>query len=188
MDAAPQEPALADLLVRYRRQLVRHLERAGGGLLAYESAEDLAQGVHLRALDDGSFEYRSDEAFVAWLYTVAGRHVADRNDYWKALKRGSGRVLRLTMSGTGSWAGFGPVATATGPSTFASRRELLVIVAKAMSALPERDRRLVRWASEGLSVGEQAERLELTYAAAQRAGLRAQDRLRKAVELVSRAS
>ena len=52
---------------------------------------------------------------------------------------------------------------------------------------PERDRNLVQMASEGVPLREQAERLQLSYAAVQKAGLRALERFRKAYELVARA-
>ena len=81
-----------------------------------------------------------------------------------------------------------PAATATGPSTFAERRELLVLATKALTSLPQRDVDLVRWRSEGLGIDEQSERLGLSYAATQRAGLRALERFQAAFELVLRAS
>jgi DNA-directed RNA polymerase specialized sigma24 family protein len=78
-----------------------------------------------------------------------------------------------------------PAATATGPTTFASRREQLVLATKALDLLLPRDRDLVKWSGEGLSTEEQARRLDLSAEAAGRARRRALDRFRKAFRLVS---
>ncbi len=180
---------LEGLLLRYRADLERFLERHASGLLRYENAEDLVQGVHARALAEAeAYEHRGEKEFLGWLHTLARRYVADRHDYWSAMKRGSGKVLRLSFSGTASGLAEGrplPPGSEPGPSTFASRRELLGFATKALAVLPERDRRLVRWMSEGVDLKVQAERLEISYAAAQRAGLRALERFRKAFELAS---
>ena len=182
--------SLARLLEDHQPQLMSLLRHEARMLLRFESVDDLAQGVHLRALrEEGGFEYRSEGEFLAWLRTLARRHLADRHDYWSALKRGSGRVLRLTW-GDGSQsdpaAAPMPVISQTGASTFASRRELLVLAAKVLAALPPRDRSLVRWMSEGLSLEEQSQQLGLTYDATQRAAHRALERFRKAFALAAR--
>ena len=101
------------------------------------------------------------------------------------MRRGSGKVLRITFSGSGSGVDL-PPALQAGPSTVASRKEMLVLAAKAMAALPPRDRKLVRWASEGVPLEDQAERLELSYAAVQKAGLRALERFRKTFIIASK--
>jgi DNA-directed RNA polymerase specialized sigma24 family protein len=180
---------LAHGLAAHHEALLAFMRRHARGLLRFESAEDLVQGTHARALAEAErFEFRGDQELGAWLLTLARRHVADRHDHWSALKRGSGRVARLTWSGADSTAGGGapPVAAAgPGPSTFASRRELLVLAARALAVLLPRDRQLVQWASEDVPVAEQAERLGIGYDAAQRAGLRALERFRKAYRLVS---
>jgi len=187
-DPSPHDaPSLQSLLVARHAELVRWLGREARGLLQYESAEDLAQGVHLRVLEhQDSFEYRGDAEFGGWLFTLARRHVADRHDYWTAVRRGSGHVLRFTLAGTGALK-LGGIAgrVFTGPTTFAERRELHVLAARALATLPERDRDLVRWMSEGVELELQAQRLELSYAAVQRAGLRAVERFKKAFHVVS---
>jgi DNA-directed RNA polymerase specialized sigma24 family protein len=173
--------------VSHNAALVRWLEREARGLLQYESAEDLAQGVHLRALEHGDgFEFLGDEKFVGWLFTLARRYVADRHDYWSAVRRGSGHVLRFTLAGTGGLQ-LGGIAgrVFTGPTTFAERRELHIMATRALATLPERDRDLVRWMSEGIELEEQGRRLGLGYAAVQRAGLRATERFKKAFRVVS---
>ncbi len=181
-------PTLADLLVRHRAALQEFLRREASGLLRYESVEDLAQGVHVRALQEtGSFEYRSEKQFFAWLFAVARHHIADRHDYWSALKRGAGRVLRYTLGGSSAEQNSAvllPAGVEPGPQTFATRRELVAQTARALAALPPRDRDLVRWQSEGIDVDERAARLGLSYAAAQRASLRAVERFKKTFRLL----
>ncbi len=69
------------------------------------------------------------------------------------------------------------------PYTASSRREHLLQTARAFAALPARDRQLVRWMSEGLPLGDQAQQLGASTAATQRAGLRALSRFHKAFRL-----
>ncbi|MEM7202385.1 MAG: hypothetical protein AAF628_19090 [Planctomycetota bacterium] len=172
--------------MRHRDGLLRYLEGRGRGLLAYESAEDLAQGVHERALASEDFEHRGEAEFVTWLRVIADRHVADRHDYWSAHKRGCGKILRLTLSGVRATDATPiPAEQQTGPATFAERREALSRIARAMAVLPERDQQLIRWRCEDVALDEQARRLGLGYDAAQRAGVRALERLRRAFALLS---
>ncbi|MCP3915598.1 MAG: sigma-70 family RNA polymerase sigma factor [bacterium] len=181
--------SLHDQLVKNHDALIAFLRKCGAGLSRFESAEDLAQGIHARVLTGADdVELPGEAEFRSWLFTIARRHVADRNDYWSALKRGAGRVARLTF-GLGSRdhptrAVRAPAAPMGTPSSFAAKREMLELVAKALAVLPARDRRLVQAMSLGVSLEEQATELGLTYSAAQRAGLRAVERLRKTVELI----
>lgn len=180
---------LEEALARHHAVLVDLVRREAAGLLRFETPEDLVQGICTRALAGrGNFEYRSEAECIGWLRTVARRHIADRHDYWSALRRGSGRVLRLTWGSSGGSTEASPLppGSMTGPGTFAERRESLVIAAQALAALPDRDRDLVKWMSEGVPLREQAERLGIAYLAAQRAGLRAVERFRKTFELISR--
>ena len=55
---------------------------------------------------------------------------------------------------------------------------------RALHRMQPRDRMLVQWMSESVPLEEQAERLDMTYAAVQRAGLRAVERFRKVYELI----
>jgi DNA-directed RNA polymerase specialized sigma24 family protein len=161
-------------------------------VLRFEDPEDLLQGAHLRALGEAErFEFRGERPFLAWIQQLIRNHLADRHDYWHAMKRGSGRVLRYTSSlgsGEAAFASLLPPSSRTGPVSFAMRREWMALAARALAVLPERDRELVRWASEGVALDEQARRLGTSYAVAQRAGLRAAERFRKAFHLVARAS
>jgi RNA polymerase sigma factor (sigma-70 family) len=175
---------LEALLDAHSGELRRYVRAHGGQLLRRESEEDLVQGISLRALERAnSFRDQGAEAFRAWITTVARSYLADRANYWRALRRKPGALLRLTSGGTG---GVEPASTATGPSTFAARREHLKLAARALAALPPRDRDLVKWTSEDVPLEEQAKRLGLSYDAAKQARLRALERFRKAFELATR--
>lgn len=183
-------PDLERLLLARRGLLLGFVAKHGGLVLRYETAEDLVQGIHLRALRKaGGLVHRSDEETLSWLFTLARRFLADRRDHWKALRRGPGRLLRLTDDASATAdprAVSAPPRRATGPSTYASRREQHDLAVKALALLLPRDRALVRGHAEGLSVGEQAARHGISPAAAQRARLRALDRFRKAFTVLSR--
>jgi RNA polymerase sigma factor (sigma-70 family) len=164
------------------------VRREGRGLLGFEEADDLVQGVNVRALASSeSFTWRGEIAFKGWLITLAKRHVADRNDHWKALKRGAGRIVRLTRSGAGTHdqRGVAPAFDGPGPRTFASQREALMLASRALAALSEKDRQLVRWSSEGVDSATQAERLGISQEAVRKAGTRALERLRKTFRLLN---
>jgi RNA polymerase sigma factor (sigma-70 family) len=176
----PDDPTLADLLVRHRALLVRWMDRHATGLLRFESAEDLAQGVTVAALEGKHrYEHRSEKAFVGWILAVARQVVSDRAAWWRALKRDAVPVLALATGDTSSE----PAAQRTGPATAADRRERIDLAARLLAALPERDAELVRQTIRGVTIVETAERLSISVEAAQRARLRAVDRLRKLLSM-----
>jgi RNA polymerase sigma factor (sigma-70 family) len=170
----------------HRGGLLRFLiSLAGPTLLRLESAEDLLQGVCYEALRSADrYEDRGDDEALPWLHLLCRRHIKARREYWFALKRNSAKVLRLTWSGEGTGLGIDPVDTATGPSSFAFRREQLETIIRSLALLLPRDRQLVRWASEDLELDEQARRLELSRGALERARQRALERLRKTLSVV----
>jgi len=183
-------PAIETWLVRYRPDLVRFVRAHGGRVLRFETAEDLTQGVHLRALDrSGGFEPGDERVFLAWMYKVARSYVADRRLHWSALKRNSGSLLRLTAASdatTDPRAVVEPAPDVTGPSTFASRREQMVLAVRALSLLLERDRQIVRGHCDGLTISDLATRLGLKYDATRIAHARALERFRNAYTLLAR--
>lgn len=170
---------LGSLLAAHSGELLAFLRRNGKRLLDRETEEDLLQGVRLRALQHAAeFRYEGREAFFAWLHALARSYLADREKHWSALRRNPGALLRLTAAD--------PASTATGPSTFASRKEQLKLALDALATLLPKDRDLVRWSSEDVPLEEQATRLGITYDAAKQARLRALERFRKAYELATR--
>ena len=158
--------------------------------LGISSIEDLVQGAYCNALiPSANFEWRSEPEFIGWIFKVIRRHLGDRRDYWFAQKRNRGRLLRLTWGALrdDSAAHFGDIAASgTGPGTFAERREHLTAVTKAVSLLLPRDRELVLGIAEGVTIREQALRLNASEATTARARSRALERLRKVYALISR--
>src|SRR5687768_4823928 len=191
MNETLSSSSLAEMLQGHRPQLLAWAQReAGVALLRFESADDLVQGVHQEALRSAErLEWRGEEAFMAWLYQIARRHLNNRRDHWFAIKRNGANILRLTWTGPQGEAQRIPLAdTATGPATFANRREQMTLATKALSLLLPRDREIVQWTAAGLSIEDQAARLGMSVEAAQRAKNRAIERLQKAFTIVSRAS
>ena len=183
-------PTLERLLATHQAALEDYIAPRAGWLLRYESVDDLAQGVRVRAMQRGTaFSYEGEAPFFGWLNRVAQTYLADRANYWSALKRSSASLLRLTAGGgavsPGTAAADTPVSTMTGPATMAHRKELLTLAVQVLSALPERDARMVRWSSEGVTLQEQADRLEISYEAAKKAGQRALERFREAYRFAS---
>jgi RNA polymerase sigma factor (sigma-70 family) len=176
--------SLGDLLVAHRDSVTRFVAPRAGWLLRYETLDDLVQGIQTRALERGEgFRYESEARFVAWLQQVARSYLADRSNYWTALKRRAAALLRLTAAESAYDDGRSvpmPAARRTGPSTFAQRREQLSLAVQVLATLSEKDQRLVRWSTRGVDLKEQAKRLGVSYAAAKKASARAVDRFRKA--------
>lgn len=177
-----------------RPKLYQLVARFGAQCLRYETADDLVQGICVRALEQApSFEWRGEREFRAWITTIGRGYLSDRREHWRALRRGAHRILRISFGGThsresqqksasGSVAAPGP-----SPSSVAGNREALSLAAKVLAALPPRDRDLVRWMGEGIAITEQAVRMGVSYEAAQRAGRRALDRFRKTFVLFQKA-
>ncbi len=181
--------SLADLLEAHRGRLETLVRFEARGLLRYETEEDLVQGILSRALErGGSFVYRDDPSFFSWLRRTGESFLVDRRAHWGALKRRAGRIFRLTQGGGDSLdpgAVPEPPSDATGPSTFADRREQIALVMKALDLLLPRDRDLVRWSADGEDLDELARRTGLSYEATGKARQRAMERFRKSFALVS---
>jgi RNA polymerase sigma factor (sigma-70 family) len=177
------------LLAKYRNELRSFIRgHASPSLLTCETVDDLLQGVATRALEaaDG-FEARGEAQGRAWIYRVTRALLVDRVRYWTALKRRSTQVLRFEYSRAGaeqSGMFFDPAASQTSPSQFAIRREQLILAAKALDLLMERDRDLITWAAQEMPLKDQALKLDISYEAAAQASLRAQERFRKVLTLV----
>lgn len=189
-NAEQSPPDLKALMIRFQPAVLTLVrEEAGVLLLRFETPEDLVQGVFQEALrSTSSLQWRGDESFKGWLFTIARRHLSNRRDYWFACKRNPGAILRLTLTGAdgGRIERRELADTATGPATFAFRREQLVLASKSLAMLLPRDREIVTWASEGAEIGEIAARLGISEESAQRARSRALDRLRKTFTLMQR--
>ena len=187
MDRDDNKAELEAALVDHSADVQVYIERHAAGLLRFESSQDLYSGLVLELLTRlPRFERRSTIENRAWLFEAARMHMGNRRRHWSALKRDSGRLMRTGMeSAPGLLDEF--AASQTGPSTFALRREQLVLLTQAMAVLPERDRRLVEFASRDLTNEAIAGELKIEVNAAAKAKSRALDRLRKAHELARRA-
>jgi RNA polymerase sigma factor (sigma-70 family) len=190
-DAKQQE--LAELLQRHRGALARFFEREAQGLMKRETVDDLVQGTHMRALRQADqFTFRGEREFLAWLQIIARQHIGDRRDHWVALRRDAGSVLRITtspassMGGASQTSGVNPAANMAGPSTFAMRREMVGLAAKAITCLLPRDQEIVRAVCAGATNVELAAKLGIEYDAAEKAKNRALERFRKTFELMTR--
>lgn len=181
---ADHDPKLVALAEEERPRIEALMRREAGGLLRYESVDDLVQGAILKLL--GAPHAPDDDGVRPWIAAVGRAHVADRYRYWKACRRDGGHLLRITrVPDRTTAAGVQPADGRVGPASFAERRDDLALAARAVAALPERDRELVEDLRKGLSVDETADRLGVSYAAAQRARLRAQERFVKALRLLT---
>ena len=91
VDSASRGDAVAvdRLLERYLPGLRAFVRlQAGPMLRARESASDLVQSVCREVLlKIDSFQYGGESGFKRWLYVMATRKIADRQDYWQAAKR-----------------------------------------------------------------------------------------------------
>ncbi|MFT5476730.1 MAG: RNA polymerase sigma factor (sigma-70 family), partial [Planctomycetota bacterium] len=182
------DPRLEELLEAAEAQLLAMVRKYGAGLLRYEMAEDLAQAVHLRALQalDG-FRFEGEAAFRGWLAQLVRRTVADRHDYWTAARRNGGAMVRVTQLGPRSTlaGGVDPAGSSAGPFTFAERRDQLELAARAVDALLPRDQKIVAMLQAGRAVAEMATVLEISRDAAERARLRAIERFQAAYRLLA---
>jgi len=103
-----------------------------------------------------------------------------------SLERKPGALFRLTSGGsTDGHSPVDPADTATGPVTFAERREQLTVAVQAMAVLLERDQELVRWTSGGAGTAEVAKKLGINVESARRARNRAIERFRQAYDLLA---
>lgn len=181
---------LSALLEEHRPQLERFVERHAGTSLKHEAVEDLVQGIHLKAISRaGNFEYRSRPEFEAWVFRVGRAHLADRREHWNAAKRRPERLLRLTRADSDSTdpsSAREPAGEERGPATRADHAEQLALAQEALTLLLPRDADLIRGEADGLSIQEQADQQGMSYAAMQRARLRALERYRKAFLLLAR--
>jgi RNA polymerase sigma factor (sigma-70 family) len=183
---------MTTLLTRHRARLVQYFERKGRAIQRHESAEDLAQGVHLHAIaNQHRFEYQGEKAFVGWILKVARQYLTRRVQHWSALKRDAGPIMRITFGidtndGVRLGGAAQPEANGPGPVTHASRAEQLELAARAIDGLPPRDRTIVRMMAGDHSIKEIAEELKISEAAAQKARLRAVERFRKIYTILER--
>ena len=152
--------SLGELLIRHRPHLLRLVQRKARGLLRYETADDLVQGIHLGALESSRhFEYQGEPAFVSWLNTIAERQLLMAVRYHSARKRD---ISRERFAGTSP----SHPADQPSPSAAAVQGEMTALIRNAVLRLPTLERRVVEMHSfEGRSFARVAQELALSGAA-----------------------
>jgi RNA polymerase sigma-70 factor (subfamily 1) len=171
-------PAIDELLHRHLPALRAFVRlRAGPAIRARESADDLAQSVCRELLQQlGSFDYRGDAAFKAWLFTAAMRKLVERQRYYEADKRDVGREVPARASDSADLLDvYGHVMT---PSRDAQAQEVMERLEHAFDQLPPDYRDVIVWHRiVGLSQREVGERMGRSEIAVQRLFARAMAKL-----------
>jgi RNA polymerase sigma factor (sigma-70 family) len=180
---------LGSLLVSHIEFLEGFIKKHGRLILLHESIEDLVQGASLHVLRSSNrFEYRGELAFLGWLARLARQHLANRARYWKVRRRHAGALLREVPAWNGelsSDSGLQPADSRTGPSTRASRKEIMALGARALAMLLDRDQAILEMVVAGQGIGEIAAGLGISYDAAERARSRALARFQRTLLLLS---
>lgn len=126
--------AVESLLVRHLPRVRAYLRlRCGAKVRAQESVSDLAQSVCREALVDlHGFEYRSEGAFLSWLFQKAISKLRDRGRYYAAQKRDVAREEPASLHRLQE-----QYRTIITPSRVADGREQVERVERAFDELPE---------------------------------------------------
>lgn len=92
--ATGDREAVAELMRRHLPALRGWVRlKYGATLRATESVSDVVQSTFRDILENlHRFQFTSESAFKAWLYTTASRKIADRAEYWRAARRDPKRV------------------------------------------------------------------------------------------------
>ena len=173
---AGQAEALGELCALYRNYL-RMVVRTGLGPRLRERVElsDVVQEALVEVVRQfPQFTGQSEAALVGWLRRLVGQKLADLGRYHSRAKRGAGgSALPLdapwdvpggadSAGGGGGRLLDGLALDQTSPSEAASRRELTVLLADALTALPEVEAEVLwLYHAEGLSFEAIGDRLGL---------------------------
>jgi RNA polymerase sigma-70 factor (ECF subfamily) len=154
------DAAIDALLERHLASLRAYIRlRMGPRVRRWDTEEDLAQSVCREALENlGGFTYRGEAAFRHWLFTMARRKLADRDEYLGAEKRDVDRVI-TNADGIHSIAREVHAAFGT-PSELAIRAETLARIEEALDEMPDESREVLLMSRlAGLSTLAIAEKL-----------------------------
>jgi RNA polymerase sigma-70 factor (ECF subfamily) len=178
------EPALGRLLERYRAYLGL-LARAqiGRHLRSRADSSDVVQETFLAAHRDfAKFRGTSEAEFVAWLRNILAARLADLvRRHLKAKARDARLEKRLAgdLDRSSQALAFALAARGPSPSQEAARRELGVLLADAIKALPaDYGEVIVLRHLEGLSFAEVAARMGRSVDSVEKLWVRALARLR----------
>lgn len=171
---AGEADALGDLCALYRNYL-RMIVRAGMGPRLRERVEmsDVVQEALVEVVRQfPQFTGQNEAALVGWLRRLVAQKLADLGRYHSRAKR-SGDAGAVALESPWGHAGDGEggegprlldmlALSQTSPSEAASRRELTVLLADALSNLPEAEAEVLwLYHAEGLSFESIAQRLDL---------------------------
>jgi RNA polymerase sigma-70 factor (ECF subfamily) len=193
---AGEAEALGELCALYRNYL-RMIVRTGLGPRLRERLElsDVVQEALVEVVRQfPQFTGQNEAALVGWLRRLVGQKLADLGRYHSRTKRtGAGTTLPLDAPfepGGQARAGDGGgrlldmlSLSQTSPSEVASRRELIVLLADALEALPEQEADIL-WLhhAEGLSFEVIGERIGLSRKSARGIWARGLKRLKRTLE------
>ncbi len=180
------EHAVEELLERHLPGLRTYVRRnVSPGVLAKESSSDLVQSVCREVLQNiDNFQYQGEAAFRSWLYQAALRKLIDRQRYYKAEKRDSGREAVLDRSSELSSQAASVLAAslAGSPSSDAILREEIERLEHAFGELDGPDREIIHLVYvRGLTHAQVAAQLGCTEVASRKQLSRALARLSKRI-------
>jgi len=160
--SAPMEELLERHLDDLRSYVRKNMDAA---LSQRESCADLVQSICREALQSKSqYEFRGEAAFRQWLFQMALHKLIDRRRFYRARKR-EGPQVELARSSGFDVDQLARLARTLGasPSSEASLREELTVLASCLDKLSEGDRAVIRMIHlEGLTHADVAERLGCT--------------------------
>lgn len=111
-------------------------------------AEDVVQEALMKARQAvHQFQGTSEPELAAWLRTILGRTIIDRQRQLQSARQGNALGMRSIESVFGVESGRLAClleASGTSPSEYANRRELGVVLANAMATLPEQYRTVLQ--------------------------------------------
>lgn len=151
------------LLERHIGELHAYVRKNMDAALArQESCGDLVQSICREALESkSSYEFRGEAAFRQWLLQLALHKLIDRRRFYRARKR-DGAPAGPALSSGFDLDQLARLARTLGasPSSEASLREELNVLAAALAGLAESDREMIRMIHlEGLTHADVAERV-----------------------------
>lgn len=137
------EPELHELLARHLPKLHAYVQaRLGAALRRRESTHDVVQSVCREVVEHGgSFEYRGEERFVAWLRLAAQNKIREKHRRNVAMRRDMRREAESSDAAISQ-----AHATLTTPSVIAVGNESAAIVRDALAALSEEHRDVITMA------------------------------------------
>lgn len=145
--AGGNDAAIGALLARHLPALRAYLRlRMGDRIRRWDTEWDLAQSICREALErPGHFVYRGEAAFRRWLFTMARRQLADRDEHLRADKRDVDRLVTNLPNGQHDERSIADAVHRAfhTPSEVAIRQETLERIERALARLSDDAREAV---------------------------------------------